>query len=415
MIKRIKNNQFARNSIILFAGTMAASFLNYIFHLSVGRMVSAAVYGEVESLISLGAIVSVPAASLTMITTKFGACNKADDDCYGSLEILSFFNKKILFYGLPALSLALILSPYIKDFFRIESVWPLVIIWTMMFLSFFGAVTGGLLNGWQRFMESSWSGIWGALLKLISAIVLIKIGYHLNGAIGGFAIGVLVSYLASLYYLRFLKKGSTMKKNNTRLSIRNHIWPILLGNLAVAILANVDMVLAKHNLNPELAGQYGALTIISKIIFFATGIVGTVLFSMASEDNHKKNDTKKSLRHAIYLMALISIPALLVYYLFPGFIIGLLFGNKYPGASPYLVWFAVSVVLFSFANLFFQYLLSINEFRVAYIFLFVSIAASAAILFVGTDIFAIIAIMMAAQTLAVISGLYFLFKRPILR
>ncbi|HLN18564.1 MAG TPA: oligosaccharide flippase family protein [Patescibacteria group bacterium] len=417
MIKRIKNNAFARNSIILFIGTMAASVLNYFFHVGVGRMVSTSVYGEVESLISLTAIISVPSASLAMVATKLGACNKAEEDISGSLQVLEYLNKKIFIYGLPIFFALALFSSYFKNFLQIESVWPLFIVWLMMLLSFFSAVTGGLLNGWQKFESSSWAGIWGAFVKLASAILLIKLGFDLNGAIGGFALGALAAYAFSIYFLKNLKKENHEKKEIKRIDkhlFKVYMWPIFWGNLAITILANVDMVLAKHNLSPDMAGQYGALSIISKIIFFATGIVGTVLFSMTAENNYKKNSSTKTLIHALYLMAIISIPAFIFYYLFPGFIISILFGSKYPDAGPYLWWFAVSVILFSFANLFFQYLLSLNKTKVAYILLAISILASLAILFVGTSIFVIIAIMIVAQLVAAASGLYFILKRPVL-
>ncbi|HRZ95673.1 MAG TPA: oligosaccharide flippase family protein [Candidatus Moranbacteria bacterium] len=417
MINKIQNNAFAKNSIILFIGTMVASALNYIFHLAVGRMVSVTVYGEVESLISLVSIISVPAGSLAMLITKFSAGNKADNDRAGSHRLLNYYNKKIAVYGLPILLVAIILSPFLKDFLKIESVVPLFIVWFMMLLSFFGAVTGGVLSGWQKFTQSSWGGVWGAFFKLVSFLIFIRIGFGLNGALGSFAVGSLASYIISLYFLKFIwerKSGKKGCKNKTDpVFLKKFIWPVLLGNLAIAILSNVDMILAKHNLDPDLAGQYGALTIISKIIFFVTGVMATVLFSMSSEDSHKKNSSRATLKQAFLLTFLASAAALIFYYLFPEFIMSLLFGNKYVNVAPYLIWFATSVVLFSFVNLIFQYLISIHETKIAYGILTVSIAASFLISFVGYGIFAIITIMIAAQTLALLLGVYFLFKKTL--
>ncbi|HPN96165.1 MAG TPA: oligosaccharide flippase family protein [Candidatus Moranbacteria bacterium] len=414
MIQRIKNNAFARNSLILFIGTMTANVLNYVFHLVIGRMVSAEVYGEVESLVSLIAIISVPAATLTMVATKFSAANKAENDRVGSSEIMKYFNRKIFVYGLPVFIVAVAISPFIKNFLKIESVWPLILVWIMMFLSFLAAVTSGIINGWQKFKDASWMGIFSAVIKLVAAVFLVKLGFAVNGVIGGFALGALVSYALSLYFLRFIKDGEKNNKNtvsNTNFfPIKRYIIPVFIGNLAINILSNADMVLAKHNLDSISAGQYGALTVVSKVIFFATGIIGTVLFSMSAEDNHKKNNSKSTFKHAFCLMSVVSAGAIFFYLLFPEFILAMLFGDKYRDVSNYLIWFAISVTLFSFVNLVFQYLISIHKTDIAYVLLVVSVLASLAVLFVGRGIFAIISIMITAQASALILGAYYVYK-----
>ena len=393
---------------------MAANFLNYLFHLSVGRMVSAQAYGELESLISFFSIISVPAGTLTMIATKFSAGSKAGNDAAGSYHFLKWFNKKVIAYGFPVFFLAVFISPLLKDFFKLESVWPIIIIWIMMLLSFFGSATGGLLNGWQKFSESSWTSIWAAFIKLVFALALAYMGYDLFGPLGGFAAGSLVSYLLSLYFLRFIfKERNNPKDYENKIHstyMRSHLWPIFWGNLAITVLSNVDMVLAKHNLSPELAGEYGALTIISKIILFVTGVMATVLFSMSSEENHKKSDSRKTLRQAFWITFVLSLGALIIYAFFPRLIMGMLFGNKYYSSAPYLVWFAISVILFSFANLIFQYLISINKTKIAYSIMAIAVLTCGAVFLAGHSIFAIITIMIAAQGAACLAGIYFLLK-----
>jgi O-antigen/teichoic acid export membrane protein len=412
MIQRIKNNAFARNSAILFAGSMIGNAIGYIFHFVIGRMVSIPVYGEVESLISLIAIISVPSGALTMAATKFSAGSKAENDPSGSHEILSYFNKKIFKYGLPLFLLALLISPLVKSYLKIESIWPIIIVWIMMYFSFFSATTGGILNGWQKFKEASFAGVFGAVAKLITAIAFVKIGFAAGGVVGGFALGMLASYLLSLHYLKFiLEKKNKAKDYISKIdfgSVKKYIIPVFVGNLAITILSNADMILAKHNLSLDLAGGYGALTVVSKIIFFGTGIIATVLFSMSSEEHHKKNASTKTLKHAILLMSVLGLGAVAVYALFPKLILSLLFGSKYHEVSGYLVWFAVSVTLFSFVNLIFQYLLSIHKTKISYVLLFISILAVLSVALFGHSISAIIGIMAISQILAIISGIFML-------
>lgn len=412
MIQKIKNNAFARNSIVLFAGTMAANILNYVFHLMVGRIVSVEVYGEIQSVASLISIISVPAMTLTMIAAKYSASSKAENDRKGSYEIIKYLSQKVVKFGLPVFVLALLITPYVADFLNIKSNFPVVLIWLLMLLSFFGSINQGVLQGWQKFRGVSWVGIWGSVVKLIIGLILVGIGFGLNGAIGGFVLGAVASYISSIITLRFILKEKNGGKGKvdgiTFRSIKNYVMPVFVGNLAINILGNADMVIAKHNLDSVVAGQYGALTIVSKIIFFATGVIASVLFAMSAEDSHKKNNPIAILKNASYLMLFVSLCATAVYFFMPDFVFGLLFGSRYFVVSHYLGWFAVAVTLFSFVNLLFQYLLSIHKTEVVYSFLTLSIIMALVVLFLGKSISAILIILIIFQLSAIGVGLIFL-------
>src|SRR3989344_528197 len=270
MIQKAKNNPLIWNSFILFSGTMAANILNYLFHLVIGRMASVEIYGEIESLISLINIISVPAVTLAMVATQFSSRDKAEDNKTKSHLLLNYFNKKIFKFGLPIFIMAFFLTPIAGGFLHIKNNFALILVWIMMFVSFFGSVNQGILQGWQRFRDISRLGIFGAAVKLIFGIVLVKIGFGLSGAIGSFSLGVLASYIASVAMLKFIVKEKISKTGEKAekfdfSGVKNYVLPVFFGNLAINILGNADMVLAKHNLDPTVAGQYGALTIVSKI------------------------------------------------------------------------------------------------------------------------------------------------------
>ncbi|HTX86682.1 MAG TPA: hypothetical protein VMC41_01275, partial [Candidatus Nanoarchaeia archaeon] len=113
MIDIIKKNAFARNSLILFGGSFIANLLNYLFHLAIGRIVSPEIYGQTESLISLIAIISVPAATLGLVATKFAAAGKAENNPSSSAGLMKYLNRQIFIFGLPIFLLALALTPLV--------------------------------------------------------------------------------------------------------------------------------------------------------------------------------------------------------------------------------------------------------------------------------------------------------------
>lgn len=411
MIKIIKNNPFLKNSAILFAGTMTVNVLNYVFHLLLGRMSSVELYGEIESLISLSHIISIPALTLGMIVTKYSAHTKAENNPYGSYLIFKAFNQKIIIFGIPIFLLMLSITPLVRNFLKIDETWPIILLWILMLLGFFSTITNNMLIGWQKFKESSIASIASTLVKIIVGIGLLKIGFGASGVIGGFVLSGIVLYILAIWFLRFTKKkNENSGKEIDYSAMKKYLLPALMGIISITILGNVDMVLAKNKLDAFTSGQYGALTVASKAIFFATGILGSVLFAMSAEENHKKGNSLKQLRNAAGLTFLATSCAVAFYFIFPKFVLGVFFGNKYDSASQYLGWFAIMVSLFSFAHLFIQYLLSINKVKAAFSFMIIALIEILTILIFAKSIYDIISIVIVVQIIAILTGLYFVFK-----
>lgn len=388
--------------------------MGYFFHLAVGRMVSAEVFGEIESLLSLITIVAVPAATLTMVATKYSAGYKADNDKEGNYGLFVYLNKKVFFFTFPLFLISLLFIPYIKDFLNINDAFPLILVWAILFSSSFTSIANGFLNGWQKFGQTGLASVLGGVVKLLSVVIFIRFGLALDGAVGSFFLGLLVTYLIALYFLYPLfKKNKTKKEKRKKFdfsSIKKYILPVFWGNMAFTILGNVDMVLAKHNLAPQIAGQFGALTIVSKVIYMVTIIVVTVLFSMSAENNHKKNSSFSILKMAIAAVLLICFGSVIFYFVFPKFILGMFFGGKYNDVAHFLGWFSVLVTVYSFTNLLFQYFLSIHKTNIVYAFFFVSILETFAILVVGHTISAILIAVIISQVLALAISLFYLAK-----
>jgi O-antigen/teichoic acid export membrane protein len=412
---------FAKNSMALFFGTLLVSFFNYLFHLIIGRQVSVEIYGEAESLISLINIISVPAATLTMVATKYTVAHKVDENQGESYVIWSYLHGKIWKYGGPFFVLMALATPWISTFLNIQNNTALFLIWSMMLLSFFSAVNSGILRGWQKFGAISLSNVYGTSMKLLGGIVFVWAGWSLNGIIGSFVLGVIVSYVATIWSLKFIfhRKEIQRKKeitNETDFSaLRHYIVPVFVGNLAITILGNVDMVLAKRNLDAIAAGQYGALFVVSKVIFFATGVIASVLFSMSAENKHKGQSSRQILAVAVGLIVGASAIATGIYFLYPTFILSLLFGEKYQGVAAYLGWFAIAATLFSLSNVLFQFLLSVHKTKIAYVILAVAGGLTGAIFFYGKSIDSILIMVIVSQIITIASSFIFLMSKKIIR
>jgi O-antigen/teichoic acid export membrane protein len=414
MLQRLKSNTFIWNSLILFSGTMLVNVLNYLFHFVVGRLVEASVYGEIESLISLLTIVSVPSAAIGLIATTYGARMKQSDDKSGSYVLFRYLNTKILLFGTPLLAVVFALTPFIRDFLQMQSSIPFFFLWVLIFFSFLTAVSGGILSGWQRFGSTNAIGIWGALTKFIFGVALIKLGFFVNGAVGSFLLAGIVSYGVSIMCLRFIIQTKPLSETDSfavqeldTVALKQSVLPTFIGILAITVLGNVDMIFAKHALDPAVSGQYSALSIVAKTIFFVTGVITSVLFAMTAGEKQQTAASRQTFRQATLLTILIGLGSVAFFAIFPKFTLGIFFGIKYLSAAPSLVWFALMAALYSLANLFVQYLLSQQQMRAMRWFLAIAILEVGALYFFGKNLYTIVTIAIVMQVITLLIGAFF--------
>lgn len=411
----LRENIFVRNSAILFAGTMAANVLNYVFHLMVGRLVSPSDYGEIESLISLLTIISVPAGTLLLIATKYAADMKAAHNVPGTYALSRYLTKKVFLYGAPLLLIALFLTPFVRDFLNIEENLPILLLWAVMFLTFLSAATSGILTGWQKFANTSIVGVLSTVLKLLTVLLLLRMGFAVSGVVGSYVASTLFVYVAGLFLLkRFFQKNTSEEQGEIAITLpamRGYVAPAFYGTLSVAILGNVDMVFAKHHLEASVSGEYGALSVAAKTIFFVTGVLTTVLFAMSAEESKQKKRGSHTFHLAAWLTLLVATGSILFFSFFPEFVVSVLFGEKYLAVSHLLPWFALAAGVYSLANLFLQYLLSLHETRVTLFFLALAGLEILSLFFFGETFYAIIGITIGTQIVAALFGLWFVLRR----
>ena len=405
-----EKNSVARNSAILFAGSMGANILNYIYHFVVGRLVSVSVYGTGESLISLISFISVPAAAITMLATKYAAMCKAEENTGASRRFSARLTQTVLLYSVVIFLVALALTPLIKDFLHLESVVPLYLLWLLMIVLFLSAVNLGVMAGWQKFTQSSIAAVVGGVIKLAAAIFLIWGGFQVNAIIGSFLLGGIATYLVSVIVVQHMRTSASADSNEEAPALKNYIWPVLVGNLAITILGNADMLFAKHNLDAITAGQYGSLSVVSKIIFFGTSAIATVVFAMAAERQYKSSPSLYIFQRAAMVTGIVTIIATIIYFAVPRLLLKILYGSTYVSVAPYLGWFAIAVSLYSFSNLVVQYLLSIHETRVVYAYLAASVIGSAGMLMFGTTLVRMSILLIATQALAAGTAVFMLWR-----
>ncbi|MCK4827280.1 oligosaccharide flippase family protein, partial [bacterium] len=256
---------FNKQATFILIATSLSNIGGWLFHVYMGRHLSPEDYGILYTLLALLMIVSVPAATIQTVITKYVSHFKAHSQ-YGKIRFLFFHAlKKLSLYGGIGFLIFIALSGHIARFQQIPSQLPVVVVGFILLFSVVGPLAGGIVQGMQRFDYMGWSMLCGTFTRLISAIILVSVGFGVNGALSSSIIAMFVSLFIIFLFLRSLFQEKTQERVDFG-EIYRYSAPVIFALLCFMILTNVDAVLVKHFFSPLEAGNYSAAAMVGRII-----------------------------------------------------------------------------------------------------------------------------------------------------
>lgn len=361
----ILTHKFYRDAFIMMVAMTLSNFFNYLYQLLMGRLLSPQEYGELFSLLSLFYIFSVFFTTVNTSITKFVTLYSSKKE-YGKVKlILAKGTKTLGILGIIIYIFTVLLSPFISSFLQIDRDILLIVLFASIPFGFLLPVYQGALRGLQRFgalgiSVSSW-----AFFKLIFGVGLVVFGY---GVLGGL-LGVFLAHVAAFLLTAMFLKDILHYDAKGDIELRNILTYGSLAFLAIfayTTMWNVDVILVKHYLSPLEAGQYSAISVLGKIVLFAPGAVGMVIFPKAAEMHEKGEKHFHVLTRGLAMTLLISGGIVLAYALFPEFIITFIYGEKYLSVAPYLWKYGLAMMFLALINVIMNYALSTNRTKVFY-------------------------------------------------
>lgn len=389
-----ESKKIIRSGSVFFVSSIVVSVLAYGFHLFAARILEVADYGSLQTLISLQNIALVPITILIVLLTRTMAEHKQDNAEEKSLVLRMELRKLFLFPGIVILPILFLITPFLQSFFHIDSTVAFILLWISLYLTIFQGIDGSLLNGWHKFFESNVSTVTNGVSKFVLGLSLMALGLGIVGGFLGITIGFALGVLINMYFVSSkFSRAKSIGKNNTKvlpmdkkgmIKVFKYSYPVIMGIIAIAIFSNVDTLIAKHHFSAVDAGRYGGLFVLSKIIFFAVSSLSAIVVPLltAEKDIKKKNRYFSLIMVANLLIAGVSV---LVFYLFPEIVIGLLFGHEYIDIAPYLAKFGLLALFLSTLNIFVQYFISLKYEGVLIAITIISLGEIVFLWFFGTN------------------------------
>jgi hypothetical protein len=321
-----RSRSLPRDALVLAAGMAVANAGNYGFNLVMAFLLGPEAYGALAALLALVLVGSVPGLALQAVVARRTA--RAGDAAWPGAGWL------VGRAGLGLLLLALLAGPGLVLFLHLEGAAP--VLWLALAVApapLLFAVQG-LLQGRERFGALATVMVAGATVKLAIGLALVAAGLGVGGAMAGVAAGAALAAIAGLRLAAPAAPGvvddltppapgsATLPHRGTRdrragveaarvgrarvgrarvgrarvgraWAGRAWAWAggggsgagwwrevgtATTGLMGLFLLANLDVLLARHYLDRAAAGRYALGAVVAKVAFWAPQFLVTLIF-----------------------------------------------------------------------------------------------------------------------------------------
>jgi O-antigen/teichoic acid export membrane protein len=346
-----------RGGALVVASTAVWHCSNFAFNAVGARFLGPSQYGVLAASISLLYLVSPVVVSIQTVASREATASRAAGEWVQLRHRLRRVGARLGVSGAVAAAVLAGLSPQASRFLRIGSPLPVVLTALTLPLLAVTHLQRGVLQGIQRFGRFAASTVTEAVSKLLAAVLLFGLLWR-NPAAGTLSVLVAAGcgFGVNIALLRFLPKGRP-EGRATRTSSR-YSATVLATLVLLALLMSEDILVAKRYLDPHAAGLYAGVSIVGKIVFFATSTLSLILFPVFSARHEAGRDSRAGLVAALGLVAGGASLLALVFFAAPQLVLTPLLGGSFAAAEPYLGWMGIAFALYAMTHLVATYLLA---------------------------------------------------------
>ena len=378
----------------IFGGVIG--LINYLFNIFLARFTTEEIFAVYSTAIGAIYLIQIPATSIQNILTKYVGQTKKGN--ISKLRIDSIIN-----FGVIGLILSFIFY-YSSSLFTnnmessIQLILPLSI---TLLLAFLSSISKGILLGKEKIVTVNLILLAETVLKFGMGYIAIKMGGNIQLLI---LANALPAFLSLLITLPFIKSPKTHKKK-----IKINYKELFLMIVSLFLLSTpytLDLILV-----PEIyKAEYGALSLIGKVVYFAAITVSSVMFARLSNEKKKKEDLKVLCITSL-LTAFIGIVLSIALFFLKDLVVDLAFGGKYNSISIYFVVFGLMMTVYAVVYMFANFFFNKGSYRYTIILFINSVLQVVLLKFSTTDFFSIVRNQLIVYiSLLIMTVLYFIFN-----
>ncbi len=358
----------------LFASTVLVNLGNYAINLLLGRFLGPQEFAEANILATLVLVLSFTALGFQLTVAKYTAAFNAKDETLNLHGFMQWIRRKGKLFSLITVAFLLLGIAFIRTYLNMQNYAPLFILFIGIPLYIQMSISRGYFQGVGKFKKLAYTYLAEMLGRLVFTVCLVYFVLQsgANWVSEAVAIGFLASFIFSFLVGRLPKLAKLAGRGN--FSYRPVVQFMLIIGLyefSQILINNSDVILVKHFFENFEAGLYASLALIGRVVYFATWTIVTLLFPKVIEKDKKGEKHIHLFWISLIIVGTIGSSIVLACFLFDNFIIQLLFGEAYLSIASLLWKYAVATTLFSCANVFVYYHMSLNRYTPVFISLLV--------------------------------------------
>lgn len=340
---RRERRQFITHNVVAALGAWGAGVFGLLLQAIVSHHFRPAEYGQAFAVFSFFTILTQPAYGFSRLiawsVSRERASGSRDDRASSSLLRITY---RRLFVASSLIALALIVgaSPT-AGYLHVP---PSFVIFAALGVPFTIAAAPLLatLQGEERWV--SWS-VFNTLIALsrVVCVIIFVIPFGVAGVLLGISVAAVILYLSLLVIV-----WPRLRRGRLPSAWRPH-WRFLVLSLASAITVAVglgsDVVMVQHFFGARVGGQFSAVAVTTRTLFFALGSIPSVLFPKVAARHATSRGTRSIVAASVAIAVVGGVAGLLVFSTGSHLILGAFSGRAYEGGSSYIGWYALGMPL----------------------------------------------------------------------
>ncbi|MCP4592351.1 MAG: oligosaccharide flippase family protein [bacterium] len=333
----------AKHSLILIGGTGATAALGLAYSVYAGRMLGPSDYADFAAAVSLVMFFNIALGPINGTIARFTAQFRARGEPGRIRGLGRAVIRRVAFYGLIVAGGAMLLGSFVAEFLQWRA--PLLIVAiAIVYVTVLLSVPRGVLRGVQSFGHLSINTLVEAALRLAGGVALLMFVGGVGAALTAYLLGALAVLLLGWLQLRSVWAGCPVLPVDGT-AVKRFTLPLFVMMAVSAGYQNLDMLLVKRCFASEHAGAYGATFTLARTMSVLVTPFTILLLPLLTTLHEQRRRWAGSFLRVCGYFLLLSVGPLLLFYLFPGWIIERLYGPQFGGAAALLLPLAIARVV----------------------------------------------------------------------
>ena len=323
----------------MLVSSVLSAGMNFLYNVHVAQKLGPSEFGHVATALTLLLLATSVTLSFQIVCAKFIARNQQ-----ASAKAGVFHGLMTRAWKASALVAAVLIicSGPLTRFLHFPSVWIVVLMAVAIAFYIPVGVKRGGFQGTCSFPLLATNFTLESAVKLALAFALVwKLGAI--GAVIAIAASEVAAYFLPRVHPALRQRGTDYVKASHREGVQAIVF--FAGQ---AIIMNIDLILVKHFFPSYEAGQYAAVALVGRVLFYASWAVIHAMFPVAAQEG-AGTPSRAMLAVPLGLVASIFVGFIGVLTIAPGMVMKTLFGPGFAQAEPLLALYATGTAAYAIA------------------------------------------------------------------